>query len=56
MPAGYEKMRDKFAERGDKDPKGEAARIWNANHPKGPFVTGHGEKPAKKRIGVKRSK
>lgn len=34
MPAGYEKMRDKFKREGmsDKAAKKKAARIWNATH------------------------
>jgi len=40
MPAGYEKMRDKFKKEGlsDKAAKKKAARIWNSNHPKNPVT------------------
>jgi len=34
MPKRYEKLRDKFAKQGDRDPKGKAARIFNATRKK----------------------
>ena len=36
MPAGYEKLRDKFMRdgMGKKEAQKKAARIWNAKHPK----------------------
>ena len=44
MPAGYEKMRDKFAKGMPlKEAKGKAARIWNAKH-KGGETVGKGRK------------
>jgi hypothetical protein len=43
MPAGYEKMRDKFISGGMsvKQAKGKAARIWNSKH-KGRSSVGRG--------------
>jgi len=40
MPAGYEKMRDKFKKNGmsDKAAKKKAARIWNAKHKDNPVT------------------
>lgn len=44
MPAGYEKMRDAFAEQGLnlKSAKKKAARIWNSKH-KGAQAVGRGK-------------
>lgn len=40
MPAGYERMRDKFKKEGmsDKAAKTKAAKIWNSKHPKNPVT------------------
>ena len=40
MPAGYEKMRDKFKKNGmsDKAAKKKAARIWNSKHKNNPVT------------------
>jgi hypothetical protein len=40
MPAGYEKMRDKFISEGmsEEAAKRKAARIWNSKHPKNPVT------------------
>ncbi len=40
MPAGYEKIRDKFIEQGmsEADAKTNAARIWNATHKNNPVT------------------
>lgn len=44
MPAGYEKIRDKFKQQGmsDKAAKTKAAKIWNSNH-KGRQAVGRGK-------------
>lgn len=45
MPAGYEKMRDKFARTMSyKAAQGKAARIWNAKHPNNPVTGRHRRK------------
>ena len=43
MPAGYEKMRDKFRRGGMtlKRAKGKAARIWNSKNPGNPVTRAH---------------
>ena len=45
MPAGYERMKEKFKRGGmsDKAAKERAARIWNSKHKKDPVTRrGHG--------------
>ncbi len=48
MPAGYEKMRDEFIQKGmkKKNAQKKAARIWNSKHPDNPV--GKGERRGKK--------
>ena len=45
MPAGYEKMRDKFISEGmsEEAAKRKAARIWNSTHKKNPVTNKKGE-------------
>lgn len=61
MPKKYEKMRDKFKSQGlsDKAAKGKAARIYNANRPKGaaPVTRAkHGNLQSRVSAAVQRSK
>lgn len=43
MPAGYEKMRDRFIADGmsRKAAQAKAARIWNSRHPENPVGRGY---------------
>ena len=51
MPAGYEKMRDKFIAEGMsvKAAKRKAARIWNSQHPDNPVYPGSDTKRKKRK-------
>lgn len=52
MPAGYEKMRDKFARTMTyKHAQAKAARIWNASHPGNPVGAHHHKKKFPKHDG-----
>ena len=57
MPAGYEKMRDKFHSQGMSlnAAKGKAARIWNDQHPDDTVTRAHKgmKKAASERLGKK---
>ena len=51
MPAGYEKIRDKFIAEGmgEKEAKTRAAKIWNAKNPGNPVGRHEGKKKRKKK-------
>lgn len=58
MPHAYESMRDKFQAEGlsKEEAEGKAARIFNANRPKGatPMGKNYEARAAKRRVGIRK--